>query len=144
MKLIYLTAITTAPNESGEEKIEKASKVNKEEPQIDYRSLGIRPPKGDVEKDEYGNIILDEEDIEEVLVPLTIPIKNIASYVSTIEGGTLIYTKDGIAFNVEEEVWEINAYIQLLYMSWLSKQWFNLKIWFQDFLAKIKGKKKEE
>lgn len=132
MKLIYLTALVTTPNKMGEEKIEKASKVNREESQIDYHSLGIRPPKGEVEKDEYGNIILDEEDFEEVGVPVTIPLKNISSYVATLEGDTIVYTNNGVSYNVAEEVWEINAYIQLLTMSWASRNWEDFKYWISN------------
>ena len=134
MKLIYLNAIITTPNENGLEKIEKSKE--KDNSEINYHSLGIRPPKGDVERDEDGNIILDEEDFEDVTVPVTIPIKNLVSWVADLDGGTRVYTKNGVAYDVIEEFSEIDAYIELLSMSFLNKQ----LAFFQSFLRQIKNK----
>lgn len=137
MKLIYLTALVTAPNEAGEEKIERTRQLEKEVDRVDYHSMGIRPPKGEVDVDEYGNVLLDEEDFEEIGVPVTIPLKNISSYVATLEGGTLVYTTNGIAYNVEEEVWMIDSYIDMVTMNWFEK----LKLSFLSFWRKIMNKK---
>ena len=113
------------PNEAGEEKLEKGSK--KEPDAINYASLGILPPKGEVEYDEEGRIILDDEDLEEITVPLTIPLNNLGSYYGDVEGGSFFSTKDGSIYSVIEEVHEIDAYLEVIEMSWLEKNWIYLK-----------------
>lgn len=130
MKLLYLNCIISIPNEAGEEKIEKAN--SKEEYTIDYNSLGLRPPKGEVEYDEEGRVILEDEDLEEVTVPLTIPIENLGSWVASVDGGTVVYTKSNVMYTVIEEIWEIDSYLELIQMSWLEK----LKLSFLAFFCR--------
>jgi hypothetical protein len=137
MKLIFLTAIITTPNEAGEEKIEKATKVRNEEPRINYESLGIKPPKGEIELNEDGEVILEDEDFEEVGVPVSIPLDSISSYVALLEGGSLVYTKNNVSYTVEEDVWMIDSYIELLTMSWIEIQWYSFLV----FWRKITNKK---
>lgn len=135
MKYIYLNAIVTIPNKNGEEKIEKAN--TRDEHTIDYEALGIIPPKGEVDYDAEGNIILNEEDLEDVTVPLTIPIENLDSWSSSIEGGTHIYTKSKLMYYVEEDITLIDSYIELATMSW----WRRKKL---SFLSFFRRKNKEQ
>lgn len=134
IKYLYLNAIATQPNENGHKKIEKA--IEKDEPKIDYNSLGIRPPKGDIEYDEDGRVILDDNDIEEVEIPLTIPVENLDSWLANVEGGTRIYTKYGTAYDVVEEMWEIDAVLEVMNLSWFEK----IKLSFLAFFCRNKNK----
>jgi hypothetical protein len=49
--------------------------------------------------------------------------------VATLDGTTRVYTKSGIVYNVAEDVFEIDSYIELLSMSW----WEKLKLSFLAF-----------
>jgi hypothetical protein len=57
--------------------------------------------------------------------------------VATLDGTTRVYTKSGIVYNVAEDVFEIDSYIELLSMSW----WEKLKLSFLAFWRKITNKK---
>lgn len=137
MKIIYLNALVTLPTAEAEEKIQNANKA-KDAPQINYASLGIRPPAGDLEYDEDGNVILDESDLEEVPVPVSIPLDNIGSWVSSVDGGSRVYLKSNLAYDVTEEVWEIDAMIEYINMSWVERQF----LLFKSFFARRKQKQK--
>jgi|TARA_R110000782_G_scaffold267770_1_gene363500 hypothetical protein len=141
MKLIYLSAIVTTPNKNGLEKLEQAKEQG--EHQINYSSLGIRPPKGDVERDEDGNILLDEEDFEEITVPVTIPIKNLVSWVADVDGGTRVYTSNGVAYDVEEEYWQIDAFIETITMSKLKFNYLLLKSLIKRITGRPENKVKQ-
>jgi hypothetical protein len=130
MKVIYLNAVITVPTEEAEERIKEATKEDRGSPKIDYHSLGIRPPKDEVERDEYGNIILDEHEVEEVAIPISIPIKNLDSWEAHIEGGSVVSTKSGRVYEVIEEFHEIDSYIEYTTMSWWRKQLLVFKSFF--------------
>ena len=144
MKLIYLTAITTAPTEEAEKKIEEAGKNQKIRDGVTpskswFKEQGLPIPKDapdDIEKDEFGNVILDDEDLEEVLIPVSIPLNNLDSWASTIDGDTVVYTKSGVYYHVEEKVWEIDAYVELHSMSWIKKNYMFLKAFLANFFKK--------
>lgn len=129
-KMIYLDAYITIPTKEAEEKIENATK--KDEPKLNYDALGMRPPKGELEIDEYGNVILEDEDLEEITVSVSMPIDSISSYVQLVEGGTKIYTKHNIAYEVVQECWEIDAFLEMMNMSWLER----LKLSFLSFFRR--------
>lgn len=139
MKIIYLNAIVQLPTAEAEEKIQNATK-KKDEPQINYASLGIRPPKGELETDEDGNVILDEDDFEEVPVPVSIPLDNLGSWVASVDGGSTIYTKSNLSYDVVEEIWEVNTMVEYLSMSWIKKQF----LLFKSFFAELKWKLSKE
>lgn len=139
MKMIYLNALMSVPNAIGKEKIQKAT--NKDEPKINYHSLGIAPPKDEVERDEDGNIILEEEDMDLIPVPVTIPLSNLGSWVGSLDGGSQVYTKSNIVYNVKEECWEIDSVIEYITMSWIEKKYLYLKSVFRQIKNKITGKK---
>ena len=139
MKIIYLNAIVQLPTAEAEEKIQNATK-KKDEPQINYASLGIRPPKGEIETDEDGNVILDEDDFEEVPVPVSIPLDNLGSWVANVNGGSTIYTKSNLSYDVIEDVWDIDAMVEYLSMSWIEKQF----LLFKSFFAELKWKLSKE
>jgi len=129
MKIIYLNAIVQLPTAEAEEKIQNATK-KKDEPQINYASLGIRPPKGELETDEDGNVILDESDFEEVPVPVSIPLDNLGSWVANVDEGSTVYTKSNLSYDVIENIWEIDAMVEYLSMSWIEKQFLLFKSFF--------------
>ena len=139
MKIIYLNAIVQLPTAEAEEKIQNATK-KKDEPQINYASLGIRPPKGEIETDEDGNVILDEDDFEEVPVPVSIPLDNLGSWVANVNGGSTIYTKSNLSYDVIEDVWDIDTMVEYLSMSWIEKQF----LLFKSFFAELKWKLSKE
>ena len=144
MKIIYLTAITTAPTEEAQKKIEEANKGKE-------IKNGVTPPKSwfkeqnlpipadapdDFEKDEFGNVLLDDEDLEEVVVAISIPIQNLDSWGATIDGDTIVYTKNGVYYLVEEKVWEIDAYVELHTMGWFRRNYLFFKSFLADFFKK--------
>ena len=139
MKVIYLNALLTVPTEEAEERIQK----NKGSTTIKdghtpsrqwFIEQGLTPPKDakneEIERDEYGNIILDDHEIEEVPVPLSIPLNNLGSWVADIDGGSVVYTKSNIAYNVIEDVYEIDTYIEYITMSWWRRQLLAFKSFF--------------
>lgn len=135
-KYIYLNALVTVPSLLGEEKIEKATQ--KDEYKINYESLGIRPPKGEAKYDEEGRVILEDDDLEDITVPLTIPTNNLDSWVSSVDGGTVVYTKSRIQYTVVEEIWEIDAFLEMVEMSWIERNW----LLFVNFFAEKQIKNK--
>lgn len=160
IKTILLNALITVPSEEGQKKIDDAlerdilgtKKVFRDDhgrSREDYEEMNIKIPKyfDEDEKEFYkanpsseidqdGNILLQETELEEMTVPVFIPLDNIASFVATMEGTTRVYTKTNMAYDVVEDVFEIDSYIDLLTMSWIEKQ---LAL-FQSFLRRIKNK----
>jgi len=160
LKTILLNTIVTIPSEEGQKKIDDAleressgiQKVFRDDygrSREDYDEMNLRLPRyfdeeekefyknnAGSEIDEDGNILLQESELEELTVPTFIPLDNIDSFVATLEGTTRIYTKNGIAYDVVEDVFEIDSYIDLLNMSWFDKQ----LAFFQSFLRQIKNK----
>jgi hypothetical protein len=156
MKTILLHALITVPSEEGQKKIDDALERditgNREvfrddhgRSREDYEEMNIKIPKyfDEDEKEFYknnptseididGNIFLQESEIEELTVPMFIPLDNIDSFVATLDGTTRVYTKSGIVYNVAEDVFEIDSYIELLSMSW----WEKLKLSFQSFFRR--------
>ena len=160
IKTILLNAIVTVPSEEGQKKIDEAlerenlgvTQVFRDEhghTREFYEDVAGKVPNHfeQEEKEFYknnqgseididGNILLQESELEELTVPTFIPLDNIDSFVATLEGTTRIYTKNGIAYDVVEDVFEIDSYIELLSMSWVEKQ----LAYFQSFLRRIKNK----
>jgi hypothetical protein len=144
MKLLYLNCIISIPNEAGEEKIQKAT--NRDEPRINYEALGLPTPKDEVETDEDGRVVLEEDDVDYITVPLTMPIDNLDSWVSSTDGGTHLYTKSNMMYTVAEEVWEIDTYLEYINMSWIEKKHLSFKSFLRQcrnyvLKNKITGKK---
>lgn len=132
--MIHLTALISTLSSSGEEKIERVK--NRDTPKIDYRSLGILPPKDeDVELDKEGNLILNDSDLVEM--PLTIPISNLDSWVADFNGGSTVYTKSGLEYNVSEEFWEIDSFIEYTTMSWFRKKYLSFLVFFRQIKNRI-------
>ena len=151
MKLLYLNCIISIPNEVGEEKIQKATNKNtkirddKTPPKQWFLEQNLRPPddaEDEVETDEQGNIYLEENEMETIPVPVTIPLDNLGSWVSNVDGGSRVYTKSNLAYDVLEEVWEIDAVVEYTSMSWIEKKYLDLKSVFQSFLRR-KNKQEE-
>mgnify|MGYP006943701127 FL=1 len=136
IKTILLNAIVTVPSEEGQKKIDEAlerenlgvTQVFRDEhghTREFYEDVAGKVPKhfeqeekefyknnAGSEIDEDGNILLKEFELEELTVPTFIPLDNIDSFVATLEGTTRIYTKNGIAYDVVEDVFEIDSYIE--------------------------------
>ena len=151
MKLIYLNCIISIPNEVGEEKIQKATnkdtkiRDDKTPPKQWFLEQNLRPPddaEDEVETDEQGNIYLEEHEMETIPVPVTIPLDNLGSWVSNVDGGSRVYTKSNLAYDVLEEVWEIDTVVEYTSMSWIEKKYLYLKSVFQSFLRR-KNKQEE-
>jgi len=159
IKTILLNAIVTVPSEEGQKKIDEAlerenlgvTQVFRDEhghTREFYEDVAGKVPKHfeQEEKEFYknnqcseididGNILLKEFELEELTVPTFIPLDNIDSFVATLEGTTRIYTKNGIAYDVVEDVFEIDSYIELLSMNWFDKQ----IAFFQSFLRRCRN-----
>lgn len=125
MKRLYLTAIVKEPNEKGQEIIDNAIKpkeggLSKQW----YIEQNLTPPS-DIddtpEIDENGLIFLEEQYLQTINLDVTIPLKNIDSYASAQEGGSIIYTKANVFYHVAEEVDEIDFYIDFISRSWFQK-----------------------
>ena len=151
MKLIYLNCIISIPNEVGEEKIQKATnkdtkiRDDKTPPKQWFLEQNLRPPddaEDEVETDEQGNIYLEEHEMETIPVPVTIPLDNLGSWVSNVDGGSRVYTKSNLAYDVLEEVWEIDAVVEYTSMSWIEKKYLYLKSVFQSYFRR-KNKQEE-
>ena len=151
MKLLYLNCIISIPNEVGEEKIQKATnkdtkiRDDKTPPKQWFLEQNLRPPddaEDEVETDEQGNIYLEEHEMETIPVPVTIPLDNLGSWVASLDGGSRVYTKSNLAYDVLEEVWEIDAVVEYTSMSWIEKKYLYLKSVFQSFLRR-KNKQEE-
>ena len=128
-KLLYLTGIAEQPNTIGQEKLKKAT--DKSLPQINYESLGIIAPKGEVELDEYGDVILGDDDFEYVETECIINLNNYLGCVDDLEFGSRIYTTSGIAFRVLETCEEVATYIEYVQMSWLERNFYAYKSFFR-------------
>ena len=134
--MIHLTALISTLSSSGEEKIERVK--NRDTPEIDYHSLGISPPKDeDIELDKEGNLILNDSDLDLVEMPLTIPISNLDSWVADFSGGSIVYTKSGLKYNVAEEFWEIDSFIEYTTISWFKKKYLSFLVFFRQIKNRI-------
>lgn len=119
MKRLHLTCNLKVLSDKGKDFIEKFT--NATEKTIDgknrewFEEMNIKVPDELLEEDEYeidaeGNLILDEEHFKEEKAKVTIPLKNIDSFMQDGEN-TLLYTKSGMYYNVAETVEEINLMI---------------------------------
>lgn len=136
--MLYLTGVTTIPNEAGEEKIARANGKKTDDNQgyskEFFREMGIRPPKeleDDPEYDEDGRVILTESDLEDVNVEVAIPLHLFGGAEDLVNGTTLVYTSYGYSFCVEETTDEITSYIHYLSQSWWEKTKASIKMYFR-------------
>lgn len=141
MKILYLTGISTVPNESGEEKIAKANGKKPEDNQgyskEFFKEMGIKPPKDledEPEYDEEGRVILRESDLEDVNVEIAIPLHLFGGSEDLVDGTTLVYTTYNYVFTVEETTDEITSYIHYLSQTWWQKTKASIKMYFRKKL----------
>lgn len=137
MKLLYLTGIVKAPNDSGEEKLSKAKSKRKDGidgmPRSWYIENSLKPPPeadDEVEFDEDGNVILEENDLDDVGVDVNIPVKVYGGVEDDLDFGSTVYTTYGVAFRVLETATEIESYIEYSNYSWLRKKYLKIKYYF--------------
>ncbi len=121
-KLLYLSLVSLVPSEKGEAKIKFALEAEQSEEGYDaefYDNLGIRPPKDIRDKDapkidENGNIHLEPDELEYEFSDCIILLSEFSSAVEHEELGSVIYTKSGNVFHVEESPEEIFGYILII------------------------------
>jgi hypothetical protein len=152
MKLLHLNVVTQVVNEKGEELLEKAS--NKKPKEVDgltkewFTEQGLKPPKelddDDIERDEDGAIFLEDEHLNYEAISVTIPLKNIDSWVEDSDIGSVVYMKAGMFYNVYETVEEIDDYVLFLNLGKLQSLWIDVKIFFRKIKLKFKKSPKKE
>ncbi len=153
MKTLHLTGITQVPNAKGQSKIDRANgkktdNENEGMPKSWYLENNLRPPDGidddEIERDDYGAVLLDPEDVEEVGIPISLPLKNYAGAEGCTDGTSIVYTSFGYQFSVFEDVDEIDDYVTYLTSSWYIIKWAEIKIWWINFKNRGKKNKTEE
>lgn len=145
-KILHLSIVTQIVNEEGKKLLEKASTNQTKKGESltldDYDRLGLKPPKelleDDIERDEDGRVILDEEHLDYEETFCAIPIKNIDSWMEHENIGTIVYMKSSMVYHVFEEVDEITDYINYLNTPQYKKWWVELKILYRRLTNKNK------
>lgn len=145
MKIINLSIVTQVVNEEGE-KILKRATSNKPKTVGEgltkewFEDQNIEVPKelleDDIERDEDGRVILDEEHLDYEETFCAIPIKNIDSWMEHEDIGTMVYMKSSMFYHVFEEVDEITDYINYLNTPQYKKWWVELKILYRRLTNK--------
>ena len=152
MKTLYLTGITTQPNASGQSKIDRANgkKTDNESegmPKSWYIENGLRPPADaeddEIERDDYGSILLDPEDVDEVGIPISLPLKNYAGAEGCTDGTSIVYSSFGYQFSVFEDIEEINDYVNYLSSSWIERKLAGLRVDWYHFKNRFSHKTEE-
>ena len=125
MKLLYLNAVVTVPNEKGEKKVKRAldGKVKDENWKSAewYEDMGLLPPKNveeDNEIDENGMVYLKEDEFDYDFVDCILRLDDFASCTNNEKIGCIIYTVSGDELWVEEKSEEIFAYITVITRPW--------------------------
>lgn len=138
-KILYLTGIAERPNQKGQEKLQKA--IDTELPKIDYEALGLRAPKGEIERDEQGNILLDDDEFEYVEVECSISLNQYLGCVDDLEFGSRVYTTSGIAFRVLESCDEVTSYIEFISRNLFERLRDSVLFFFRRIKWKLQGRK---
>lgn len=150
MKVLHLTGITTAPNAKGTEKIAKANgkKTGEDAGTLSrewFIENNLKPPmdsEDEVERDEWGQIILDPEDVDEVGIAVSIPLKYYAGAEASTDGTSIIYTSYSYQFSVFESIEEIDDYVEYLTSPWHIRAWASIKVDWYHFKRRLRGIKK--
>ena len=152
MKLLYLNAVIIAANEKGEEKVKRAlgGNVKKDEgnhpPKKWFLDQNLRPPadaEDDIEPDEDGMVVLEEDEFDYDFVDYVLPLNNFISCKDNEKIGCVIITTDGDEW-VEETAEEIYAYITLLTRPWYTVLGDNIIYYLNFFRRKTNKKSKIE
>lgn len=150
IKILHLTGITTVPNAKGQNKIDRANgkKTDSDDevmPKSWYKNMGITPPKNtgdEIELDDFGQVLLDPEDVDEVGIDVSIPLHLYAGAEATTDDTSIVYTSYGFQFSVFESIEEVNDYVYYLHAPWYIKRWTSLKINFENVINYFSRKKK--
>ncbi len=145
MKLLHLSVVTQVINEEGEELLERASGKKEKEvgglTKVWFEEQGLKVPEelqeDDIERDEDGAVYLDEKHLNYEAMSVTVPLKNICSYVEGQELGTMIYMKSGLFYHVYETVEEVDDYIEYLTTSDLKAFYISVKLFFRRIKWKV-------
>lgn len=127
MKILYLNGILTVPNDVGYDKLAQA-KEDKGTKKPNWADLGLPSPKDEVEYDEDGLVILEDEYLEEVLTSINIVLSSYAGAEDSLDGGCMVYTTNGLVYRVFETADEVANYAEMLDMSWFERAYIFLKL----------------
>nr|DAI89584.1 MAG TPA: hypothetical protein [Caudoviricetes sp.] len=148
MKKLYLNVVTQVVNEEGEELLERASgKKPKDVGGLTrewFTEQGLKPPsdlEDDIERDEDGAVFLDEKHLNYEALAVTIPLKNIDSWIEDSDIGSIIYMKSGLFYHVYETTEEIDDYVNYVCLTRLQELRINIKIWFENIFSQKKENK---
>lgn len=144
MKLLYLNAVITVPNDKGEEKVKRAlnGNTNKDEhslPKSWYTSQNLRPPldaEDDEEIDEDGMVYLKEDEFEYDFVDSILKLDDFSSCTDNDKLGSIIYKNSGDELWVSETCEEIFMYITVLTRPWYTVLADNIIYYFNFFRRK--------
>jgi len=148
MKLLFLTAVTTIPTEEGQKRIQKAVKKNRNSDGDEdfakpgtsawFKSMNITPPS-DLEEDETeeidenGYMLLPEDEVEYEFNDLIIDLEEFQSCVETSMISSILTTKSGDIYEIEETPEMIYYMIHMISRPWYQK--------LTDWVKEIKWKK---
>lgn len=138
MKLLYLNSLILIPSDKGKQRIEKALGRNKSGVKTDehgntrefYEELGVKIPEGFFEEDnddfeddidEDGNMFLKPDEMEYDYSDLVLSLDSFSSVVDDEELGSILTTKNGKEFHIEETAEQVYAYILVINRSWFTK-----------------------
>lgn len=141
LKLLRLTAVSTLPNESAENKIAKAraeisnTDVDDEEYNAEwYREMGLKVPE---HLQDEGNkssafIELNEEDFEEFYNYTVVPLDQILFCTDKEFGGSVLYMKEDFQIELLQSAQEVEMQIRYLNQNILQR-------WIQKLEKKFRG-----
>lgn len=142
VNLLHLSALSVKPNENGDKKIQK-SKEGKGESRDTYgrsrefyteNNLPIpthlfESSEEDLEYDEEGLLLLDDEDIKYEASPLIIDLLDFSYCSDSDKIGSMLVTKSGEAIDILESSFEVYSQIDWMNKSWVSRNWEDFKYW---------------
>lgn len=149
VNLLHLSALSVKPNENGDEKIKK-SKTFKGAPRDTYGRTKdwydendfpipdhlFESSEDDLEYDEEGMLLLDDEDIKYEASPLIIDLLDFSYCTDSDKIGSMLVTKSGEALDILESSFEVYAQIDWINKNWLDKQWSNFTDWVRNLTSK--------
>lgn len=139
MKILYLNGILTIPNEVGEDKISQAREDRKSNNKPNWAELGLNAPKDELQYDEEGRVLLDEEDLEDVYTSVNIILSSYAGAEDSLDGGCTVHTKHRLSYRVAETADEVASYVEMLDMNYLHRNYVFLKARMKENLNSLKN-----
>lgn len=144
MKKLYLNVVTQVVNEEGEELLERASGKKKKDvgglTREWFEEQNLRVPDDlddDIERDEDGAVFLDEKHLNYEALSVTLPLKNIDSWVEDSDIGSIVYMKSGLFYHVYETTEEIDDYVNFVCLSKFQNFLIDFKFFWRKLFIKI-------